>query len=142
MRGVDVADHIRGNYTCQVRTHKWWHRIYMFLMDLSSVQMYLYYLQILKDLEKSHEAIIHLQFMNGYVKHYHRIGWVLIKLGLQDYHGTQPYIVQGGQLIAGSMWNAENELNSIAIFVDGNSCASKRCATKNTTLQGCDLCIR
>jgi hypothetical protein len=65
MRRVDVADHIRGNYTYQVHTHKWWHQIYMFLMDLSSVQMYLYYLQILKDLEKSHEAITHLQFKNG-----------------------------------------------------------------------------
>jgi hypothetical protein len=65
MREVDVADHICGNYTYQVCTHKWWHRIYMFFMDLSSVQMYLYYLEILKKLEKSHEAITHLQFMNG-----------------------------------------------------------------------------
>jgi hypothetical protein len=60
-----VADHIRGNYSCQVRTHKWWHRIFMFLMDLSIIQMYLYYLQILKKLGKLDEAITHLQFMNG-----------------------------------------------------------------------------
>ena len=60
MRGVDVVDHIRGNYTCQVCTYKWWHRIYMFLMDLSLVYMYLYYLEILKKLQKSHEAIKHL----------------------------------------------------------------------------------
>jgi hypothetical protein len=48
--GVDVANHICGNYTCQVCTHKWWHRIFMFLMDLSTVLMYLYYLEILKKL--------------------------------------------------------------------------------------------
>jgi hypothetical protein len=65
MRGLDVADHIRGNYTYQVRTHKWWHRIYMFLLDLSTTQIYLYYLEILKKLDKLHEAITHLQFVNG-----------------------------------------------------------------------------
>jgi hypothetical protein len=37
----------------------------MFLMDLTSVQMYLYYLEILKKLDKMDEAITHLQFMNG-----------------------------------------------------------------------------
>jgi hypothetical protein len=28
MRGVDVADHLRGNYTSLTRTHKWWHRVF------------------------------------------------------------------------------------------------------------------
>jgi hypothetical protein len=28
MRGVDVADQLREEYTCQVRTQKWWHRLF------------------------------------------------------------------------------------------------------------------
>jgi hypothetical protein len=30
MHGVDVANQLRSNYSCQVRTHKWWHRIFYF----------------------------------------------------------------------------------------------------------------
>jgi hypothetical protein len=30
MRGVDVADQLRGEYSSQVRTHKWWHRLFFF----------------------------------------------------------------------------------------------------------------
>lgn len=26
MRGVDVADQLRASYTCQTRSHKWWHQ--------------------------------------------------------------------------------------------------------------------
>jgi hypothetical protein len=28
MRGVDVADQLRASYSCQTRSHKWWHRIF------------------------------------------------------------------------------------------------------------------
>jgi hypothetical protein len=48
MRGVDVADQLRSNYSCQVRTHKWWHRIFYFLLDMSVVNMYLMYLECWK----------------------------------------------------------------------------------------------
>jgi hypothetical protein len=65
MRGVDVADHLRGNYTTQVCTHKWWHRVFFFLWDLTTVNMYIMYLRILKLLDQEEEAITHLQFRNG-----------------------------------------------------------------------------
>jgi hypothetical protein len=65
MRGVDVADHLQGNYTSLTRTHKWWHRVFHFLLDLTTVNMYIMYLEILKQLGKSEEALTHLQFQHG-----------------------------------------------------------------------------
>lgn len=41
MRGVDVADQLRGEYTCQIRSHKWWHRIFFFLLDTTVVNAYI-----------------------------------------------------------------------------------------------------
>lgn len=43
MRGVDVADQMRGAYTSQVRSHKWWHRLFYFLLDTSVVNSYVIY---------------------------------------------------------------------------------------------------
>ena len=60
MRGVDVVDHLRENYSSQVQLHKWWHRVFFFLWDLTKVNMYMMYLEILKRLEKLDEAITHL----------------------------------------------------------------------------------
>jgi len=41
MRGVDVADQLHASYTCQTRSHKWWHRVFFFLIDTSIVNMYI-----------------------------------------------------------------------------------------------------
>jgi hypothetical protein len=60
-----VADHLRGNYTTQVRTHKWWHRVFFFLLDVTVTNMYIMYIQILQRLGRSEEGITHLQFRNG-----------------------------------------------------------------------------
>jgi hypothetical protein len=30
MRGIDVADQLRASYSCQTRSHKWWHRVFYF----------------------------------------------------------------------------------------------------------------
>jgi hypothetical protein len=62
MRGVDVADHLRENYSALTRTHKWWHRVFHFLLDMTTVNMYIMYLEILRKLDKSHLAITHLQY--------------------------------------------------------------------------------
>lgn len=43
MRGIDVVDHRRANYTCQLRTRKWWHRIFLFLVDSSIGNAYVLY---------------------------------------------------------------------------------------------------
>jgi len=43
MRGVDVADQMRGTYTTQVRSKKWWHRLFYFLLDTAVVNSYVLY---------------------------------------------------------------------------------------------------
>jgi hypothetical protein len=43
MRGVDVADQIRASYSSQSRSHKWWHRIFWALVDITEVNMYIMY---------------------------------------------------------------------------------------------------
>jgi hypothetical protein len=68
MRGVDVADQLRSNYSCQVRTHKWWHRIFYFLLDMSVVNMYLMYLECWKKFPIGTRPMAHLQFRNNLCK--------------------------------------------------------------------------
>lgn len=43
MRGVDVSDQLRGSYTVQIPTKKWWHRIYFFAMDTALTNAYVIY---------------------------------------------------------------------------------------------------
>jgi hypothetical protein len=50
MRGVDVADHLRSSYTSLTRSHKWWHRVFNYVLDLSVTNMYLMYLDILRQI--------------------------------------------------------------------------------------------
>ena len=33
MRGVDTANQLHGVYSCLTRSHKWWHRVFFFLLD-------------------------------------------------------------------------------------------------------------
>ena len=64
MRGVDVdvADQLRASYSCQTRSHKWWHRVFFFLLDTTVVNMYVYYLAILRERRVSTIPLTHLQF--------------------------------------------------------------------------------
>jgi hypothetical protein len=62
MRGVDVADQLRASYTSQTHSHKWWHRVWHFLLDLSEVNMFIFYMAILKEMEGDWKPISHLQF--------------------------------------------------------------------------------
>jgi len=40
MRGVDVTDQLRGNYSSQLRCHKWWVKLFNFVVDQSLVNSY------------------------------------------------------------------------------------------------------
>jgi hypothetical protein len=60
MRVVNVADQLRASYSTQNRTHKWWYRIFFFLLDTIVVNMYIIYLAECKMRSKS--SITHLQF--------------------------------------------------------------------------------
>jgi hypothetical protein len=33
MRGVDVVDQMREYYTIQLQSHKWWHKVFLFILD-------------------------------------------------------------------------------------------------------------
>jgi hypothetical protein len=65
MRGVDVADQLRASYSCQVWSHKWWHRIFFFLLDMTIVNMYIVYLAHVTYSRSPRTPMIHLQFKVG-----------------------------------------------------------------------------
>jgi hypothetical protein len=44
MRGVDVADQLRASYSSLPRSHKWWHRVFFAMLDVTEVNMYVMYL--------------------------------------------------------------------------------------------------
>jgi len=42
MNEVDVVDHLYTNYSYQTRSHKWWHKIFFYLLDTSIVNCYIF----------------------------------------------------------------------------------------------------
>jgi hypothetical protein len=62
MRGVDVADQLREVYTCRRATHKWWHRLFFFLLDTTICNMYIIYKTYWQSIGRSHKAMNHKQF--------------------------------------------------------------------------------
>jgi len=66
MRGVDVVDQLRASYTCQTRSHKWWHRVFSFLLDTIVVNMYLIYKDLLQLHLRGKSPITHLQFKTNF----------------------------------------------------------------------------
>ena len=62
MHGVDVADQLRASYSCQTRSHKWWHRVFFFLIDTSIVNMYAIYLDKCRNCAPPRKPMTHLQF--------------------------------------------------------------------------------
>ena len=49
MKRMNVVDQLIASYSGQTQLHKWWHRIFCFLLDTTIVNMYMYYLAILKE---------------------------------------------------------------------------------------------
>lgn len=43
MRGVDLVDQQRQEYSTQLHSHKWWHRIFMFVLDSQLLNSYILY---------------------------------------------------------------------------------------------------
>ncbi len=65
MRGVDRANHLRGNYSCQTRSHKWWHRIFWFLVDQSITNMWILHKEVMKVKNRTKETLSHFNFILG-----------------------------------------------------------------------------
>jgi hypothetical protein len=63
MRGVDVADQLRASYSLQTRSHKWWHRVFWALLEITEVNMYIMYLDRYKQgLNPVTHPMSHLKF--------------------------------------------------------------------------------
>ena len=62
MRGVDVANQLQASYSCQSRSHKWWHRIFDFLLDQIEVNMYVLYLDQVRCQRMRVPPMNHLEF--------------------------------------------------------------------------------
>lgn len=43
MRGVDLVDQQRQEYSVQLHSHKWWHRLFLFILDSSLLNSYVLY---------------------------------------------------------------------------------------------------
>ena len=50
MRGVDVADQLRGHYSSQLRCHKWWVKIFHLIVDQTMVNAYVTWVKQMEDL--------------------------------------------------------------------------------------------
>jgi len=44
MEYTDLVDQIRESYSSLTRSHKWWHRVFFALLDITKVNMYVMYL--------------------------------------------------------------------------------------------------
>ena len=49
MRGVDVTDQLRSTYSSQLRCHKWWLKIFHFIVDQSLVNAYVTWVREMED---------------------------------------------------------------------------------------------
>ena len=49
MRGVDVANQLRASYSSLTWSHKWWHRVFFAMLDVTEVNMFIMYLDQCKN---------------------------------------------------------------------------------------------
>lgn len=74
IRGVDVANQICTFYSCQVRSHKWWHRLLFFLLDTTVGDCHVVYKELCKKLDKRPPD--HITFQEALVKEMCNDWWV------------------------------------------------------------------
>ena len=60
MHGVNVVDQLYASYSTQNCTHKWWHTVFFFSLDMTIINMFIIYLAEYKRWSKL--PISHLQF--------------------------------------------------------------------------------
>jgi hypothetical protein len=66
MRGVDVADQLRASYSFLSRSHKWWHRVFLALLDVTEVNMCIMYVdQCKQGPHPRRRPMTHIQFKNS-----------------------------------------------------------------------------
>jgi hypothetical protein len=67
MRGIDVTDHLRGNYSCQLKCHKWWMKIFHLVVDQTIVNSYVTWTREMEELGL--KIMPHLLFKIALGKH-------------------------------------------------------------------------
>ena len=72
MWGVDVADQLRASYSCETWSHKWWHRMFWFLVDISIVNIFIMYLHICRMATNPVTPKSHLEFKTKLCVEFHR----------------------------------------------------------------------
>jgi hypothetical protein len=60
MREVDAANQLRGVYSCLTRSHKWWHRIFFYMLDTTVCNMWIVHSDI--SFRFLQEPMTHLNF--------------------------------------------------------------------------------
>ena len=60
MRGVDIQDQLRGTHSTQIFTKKWWHRIYIFLLDTALTNTFIMHKHVCT--EKGLKSLDHKTF--------------------------------------------------------------------------------
>jgi hypothetical protein len=66
MRGVDVANQLQALYSSLSRSHKWWHRVFLAMLDVTEVNMYIMYLdQCARRPHPLWHPMTHIQFKNA-----------------------------------------------------------------------------
>ena len=60
MRGVDIADQLWASYSYQSCSHKWWHRVFHFLLDQTIVNMNIIYFGLCTSDIYKREPMTHL----------------------------------------------------------------------------------
>ena len=139
MRRVDVANHVRSNYSCQVRIHKWWHRVFFFLVDLTSTNMYVMYLDLWKNHPIGEHPLTHLQFLNELCK-------ALIQnasMEMRTVFWSCPMPLKFMFLLTPNCRDvvlcARNGVNIITTYAIVNSIVSIRNVGRENTLQGIEV---
>ncbi|XP_065182610.1 piggyBac transposable element-derived protein 3-like [Sycon ciliatum] len=61
MDGVDVADQLRGYYSCSLKCMKWWHAIFYWIVDTAATNAYLLHKEGMK--AQAASPMTHLEFM-------------------------------------------------------------------------------
>jgi hypothetical protein len=60
MRGMDTADQIRGVYSYLTRSHKWWHRLFFYMLDSTVGNMWIIHSDL--SFRFLMEPLIHMAF--------------------------------------------------------------------------------
>ena len=68
MQGVDMVDYVRSNYTSMGRSHKWWHRLWDFLVDTSIFNMWIIHKKTFQATTSSKHHLNHFQFVMAMCK--------------------------------------------------------------------------